>query len=384
MTAGTPPVFTTGIGTTTPALITFGTKTNTLGSITTAGVSDVFISQNRNLSFTTGLATSSPSQITVGPNVSITADPPVPAPTVNAAALNMVAASPAIAPAALISSALGSTQTAAAANFASITPMASISANSGSLNLNGLAAAVANNAANSQLALGEAAFASGNGSSMTALIESTDQPAGNGLISRLQTAASTGRTLSGGVSRNHVSQAPVQKLDSGALLLAPDHDSKVETSFGTVDVASGSVVLLIASEKTLAVYDLHDGHKGAVTLSKGEQRTTLSPGRSAILTSSNTQTFEEINPAQTVAYRALDSKSALGAKLYQAEFEMFSMMRGLKGINHMAQSDNAQARKAAASVFKTAAILTQLRQGGEQFTYHAAPQMTAYAPQVSR
>jgi hypothetical protein len=165
------------------------------------------------------------------------------------------------------------------------------------------------------------------------------------------------------------------------LLLAPDHNTVVDTKYGAVVVSAGSVALLISTEQGLAVYDLHDTHKGAVEIRRDDHNTTLIPGTSAVLTSTATKSFEEINPAQFVNYRGLNT-GALSSetKVYLAEFEIMSMMQGLKPLGCMAASENPMKRKTMANMLKTAAILMEVTQGREPFKPFATPTVTACAP----
>ncbi len=142
-------------------------------------------------------------------------------------------------------------------------------------------------------------------------------------------------------------------------------------------VASGAVALVLSFEKGLAVYDLHDSHKGAVVVGEGNHRTALVPGRTAILTDTCISAFEDVNQAQLVGYRRLSSHSFDGAtKVFQADFEIMSVVRGLKPLAAMVASDRASSRKASANLLKTAAILMQLAQSREAYrTYVAAEKM---------
>jgi hypothetical protein len=182
-----------------------------------------------------------------------------------------------------------------------------------------------------------------------------------------------------------VSDITHQTLDNGTLLIAPDNNTVLDTPYGPVSVAAGAVALLVSFEKGLAVYDLHDSRKGAVVVGSDGQGTTLVPGRSAVLTRSSVHSFEEINPARLVGYRqvashAVDSQT----KLFQAEFDIMSVVAGLKPLTTMVISDSPRTRKTVANVLKTAAILMQLSQSQEPFRPYVAPQQTAYAPQTSQ
>jgi hypothetical protein len=168
-------------------------------------------------------------------------------------------------------------------------------------------------------------------------------------------------------------------------LLSPEQNTVVETPFGSVRVAANSVALIISSDDGLAVYDLHDGRKNAVVISNGSDTVALTPGRSAVLTRSSVNSFEEVNPAPIVGYRQVASK-AMGSdgKLYQAEFEILSMVRGLPQIGHLISSDSARTRKTMSNMLKTAAILMQISQGGEAYNLYLSPAKTAFLSSAQR
>ncbi len=84
--------------------------------------------------------------------------------------------------------------------------------------------------------------------------------------------------LLAGVMPNNVTRT----LQSGPLLLAPDKNEVVETPFGSVSVAAGSMALIVSSTKGLAVFNLHDSHKNAVVINGGGGTYAVNPGRSAV------------------------------------------------------------------------------------------------------
>ncbi len=176
-----------------------------------------------------------------------------------------------------------------------------------------------------------------------------------------------------------------QTLDQGALLFNSDENTVVDTPFGSVNLAAGSFALLVAFEDGLGVYDLHDGHKGAVAIKFGSENTMLSPGQSAMITKSSAKTFEQLNPTQFVAYRKVINRTPeKDLKLFRAEFDLGSMLHGLKPLRDMLASDSPKTRKAITNMLKTAAIMSSLTQGGESFAFQIAPPVTAYAPEINR
>lgn len=189
-----------------------------------------------------------------------------------------------------------------------------------------------------------------------------------------QTATSASATrLSGNVT--NITRRSIQK---GAMLMAPESNTVIDTPHGSVGVSAGSVALLIASDKGLAVYDLHDNKKGSVVLTGGGNSTSLIPGRSAFLTKASAGDFGEVNPIKFVGYRHVVSRDLAENKLYQADFEILSMVRGLKPLGGLVDSTNPKARKTMDNMLKTAAILLELGHGGEQFKYYLPKELVAY------
>lgn len=186
------------------------------------------------------------------------------------------------------------------------------------------------------------------------------------------TSASTTR-LSGNVT--NVTRRSIQK---GAMLMAPESNTVIDTPHGSVGVSAGSVALLIASDKGLAVFDLHDNKKGSVVITGGGNSTSLIPGRSAFLTKASASDFGEVNPIKFVGYRHVVSRDLAESKLYQADFEILSMVRGLKPLGGLVDSTNPKARKTMDNMLKTAAILLELGHGGEQFKYYLPKELVAY------
>lgn len=174
-----------------------------------------------------------------------------------------------------------------------------------------------------------------------------------------------------------VSNASHQRLDSGALMLSPEQNTVVETPFGSVSVAAKSLALIISHPSGLSVYDMHDGRLNAVVMNDGISTFALSPGRCTVFAKSSINSFEEVNPAQFVGYRQLASRTlSSGIKLYEAEFDIMSMMRGLPpaALKTLRALDNA---KTTENVLKTAVIVTQLHQSNEPFKLYLAPELTA-------
>jgi hypothetical protein len=394
--------------------------TNLNGSITVADASDLLQGLGRVLSFNT----LNKANIVLNSEVSITADPPgaggltggIPRQITNLMGVAAVSTPAQVAPVSSLGATSSTANTSAAntetANTSLVTgtipgavqssglsgtaisqPAINVSSPAGSAlvpglsfnagTLNGSSISAMSAANNGGLSAG---FLSSTGTSATAqtVVENAlDTADGAGIITSggvsAGSATSTPRTLTGGVS-----VTSRQDLEQGPLLLIPEQDKVVNTPHGSVRVAANSVALIISSADGLAVYNIHDTRKNAVIISSGGKTINLAPGCSAVLTRSG-RTFEAANPAPFVSYRKLADRNVDGiGKLYQADFDIRSMLHGLHALKQMMTSDDARLRKTMANVLKTAAILMQISPSSEPYTLHLTPELTAYASTPKR
>lgn len=167
-----------------------------------------------------------------------------------------------------------------------------------------------------------------------------------------------------------------RRLDVGPLLLAPEDDTIVETPFGSVSVAADSLALIVTTQQALSVYDLHDGSKIAILISDGthvDPAIPLIPGHMAVLVKTPNDTFEEVNVAQFVKYRLLTNKLLPSKRsLYQAQFDVMSLMHGLPALKKLLDSDNPRTKKVMQNVLKI--IMDQIAPSSEPYRYYAPPE----------
>ncbi len=145
------------------------------------------------------------------------------------------------------------------------------------------------------------------------------------------------------------------------------------------------MALIVSSANCVAIYNLHDQHKNAVSIKHGDKLITVPPGRSIVLANASLNSFERANPAPFVAYRRLSSND-LGAltKMYLADFDMASMMHGLPGLKDLLASNIPSQRKIANNMLKTAAILMQITPTAEPYARYLTPSLTASALAAGR
>jgi mucin-19 len=371
--------------------VQFGAQTtNPNGSITVADDTVQLQGLGRELSFNTD--THSSAAINIGLYVHITADPPG-SPIYTTAGVQ-AAASNNLAAAAAIANSVGLSHTVTPSQNTAIVGSGSTQSVSASTMLpNGSQPAAASTVNGISLLNGNALTSTGSLAAISnlnagALTVANENGNENGTgISALQsgragvaTSQANPRKLTGEVS--NTSTVSRRTMERGSLLLSPVQNETVDTPYGSVTVAANSVALIISSDNGLAVYNLHDTHKGAVAIHTATSNITLAPGRSAVITAS-AKSFEAVNPAPFIGYRRVSGHDASGqaAKIYQADFEILSALRGLPGVKDMMKAEDAKSRAAMSSMLKTAAILNQLSGSGssEPYALYLTPELTAYA-----
>lgn len=181
--------------------------------------------------------------------------------------------------------------------------------------------------------------------------------------------------------QGEVSNVQHRRLERGPLLVAPQVDLVVDTPHGSVSVAAKSLALVIANDNGVAVYNLHDHRKSAVKLHRDGHTVHVTPGTTAMFFHPTAGSFEDVNPAAFVLYRGAEGKVLHNnkAKLFRAEFEVISLLNALPAFKEMMASESDETRKQMSNVLKTAAILMQLKNGGEAFKTYIKPEVTASA-----
>ncbi|MBS1989636.1 MAG: hypothetical protein JSS83_03910 [Cyanobacteria bacterium SZAS LIN-3] len=326
----------------------FGTFDNFSGSITVTDKTDILTAANRTLSFNTTKDYPA-TAITLAANVQITADPPPPAGTDYTTPFWNSLANPSV-------------------KQMTVEAMSGLGTNINNVTMN--SQPVTQNIQNLALI---------NVPEFSTLVNTNPPSVLGGLSNSAVTSTINSGHFIPRPLTGVVSNTDGQILESGAKLLAPDTQTRLNTPHGTVDIAAGAVVLIVSTDDSLSVFDLHDSHRQAVTVTSAGRRITLVPGRSVVFTDSN-RTFGEINPAQFVGYRKV-RHSAINEsrKLIESEFEIMSLVRGLKPMQAMLTSDSARTRRTMCSMIKTAAILMNVSQSNEPFRLITAPQITACA-----
>jgi hypothetical protein len=428
-TVGTPPVATpvtvaTG-GNVIVNQIGTGTATTTTTGFNAAG-SVVFNLEGANISL--GNAGTSVDQITFDGNNTVTADPPAPGsvapvllnlltslPLVNAGGLSGTSAasiSPATIPAIQIgatgaglehstnlSSPEGFNSGSTALSPGGIIPGATISVATGERTTVFTNNALANGSVQTLIGTTSGATsisvsgASGSAQSELGSLNSFNSVNLTNAASNLQTAGvlqtnsarnteSLNKLLTGGVSskgkHKDGDKYMVRELPQGALLIAPERSTVVPTPFGTVKVASKSVALIVSSKDGLSVYNLDETHRDSITISVNDETVSLEPGSHVTVTHDTNDRFEQVNPAQYIAYRNIRSRGMKGnLKAYHSEFNHLTAIAGLEPLREMIRSSDPAKRKIGEHMLKTSALLSVMNNSSAPYEKMDAPSVTA-------
>ena len=145
-------------------------------------------------------------------------------------------------------------------------------------------------------------------------------------------------------------------LEAGCALFSPDRNIDVKTPFGSLSLSKDSIVLVVASDKAVSVYDLHDEHASDVSF-KFEGRTlNLAPGSHVTITSDSTDSLGNANSLHMIGHRRVQSKVFGKNKEFSSEFSISSAMTEIKSIASLRNSKNSRERNAYKRMMKTAVV----------------------------
>jgi fibronectin-binding autotransporter adhesin len=403
--------------------VTFGTTTYTMGTISISGTGNTATANGRNVVFNEALG-----NITLSGNDNIIADPPgaqVAGVTPVTSTLNPTATSAAFAASSpnfasgLLNTATSSPITSGVSGdtrLISTTPAISVNAQSGTVSglqtasySSAQAGSVASdritftpivNAFNASTAFGTTASSLSSSSELQPLVVNS-QPAGSvsetfndvnvalsntntgfgqaahdAAIGSRSSSSIPNKVLVGGVDNQ-------SQLDRGPILVSADRNQVLRTEFGSIGIAKDSLVLAIAFDHGVAVYNLHDTKRGAVTVSYRNHSIVLAPGQHVLLTERNVKYFEQINPVNYVGYRNLDARDlGDGVKSFHAEFDIYSLIKGLEPLKAMFSSRDPLSRKSAQNALKTAALIAQMSNHSKPFELMNLAPTTAMASEL--
>jgi hypothetical protein len=167
-------------------------------------------------------------------------------------------------------------------------------------------------------------------------------------------------------------------LNSGNALVHPSTNTTVQTPFGNIFIAAGSVVLIMTGSKSISIFNLHDEHQDAVTINVGEHKLSLAPGKQSTIAPQSVDSFNMINPAESFGYRSLTKAKLDGAlQVFTSEFSLPVTLLTVKPLRQLMLSSNQSARRLASRILKTTAIVQHMHSGVAGYELMPHPYATA-------
>lgn len=166
-------------------------------------------------------------------------------------------------------------------------------------------------------------------------------------------------------------------LSQGNVLFASSTATVVETAHGNVELAAGTIALIMHNENGLSVYDLHDQSKNAVVINTDGKRISLSPGRHAMVSKTAHNGFAYANPIELVQYRNIQEAKHNGSSVYTTEFAIPSICYAVKPLKQLMASNHREANAIAKRIIKTTAVLSTIAPDRGDFVQFFKSQRTA-------
>lgn len=168
-------------------------------------------------------------------------------------------------------------------------------------------------------------------------------------------------------------------LANGNVLFAPKEDTVVETTHGTVEIAGGTVALVMQTKNALSVYDLHDQNKNAVVINTRGKRISLSPGRHVLVSANVQHGFAHANQVELAQYRNIKQSKLEDASVFTTEFAIPSICYAVKPLKTLMASNQREANSIAKRIIKTTAVLSTIAPDRGDFVQFFKAQRTAMA-----
>jgi len=186
-------------------------------------------------------------------------------------------------------------------------------------------------------------------------------------------------TVSTVVDLNHKGGAPVA-FNKGAVLFAPSVDTNVQTPHGNLRIDADSLVFVVNFKDGLAVFNVDDSHKNAVSMSVGDRQFSLAPGGHVLVTKNNVRAINDVNPAQLIGHRNVKELNLTGGrKAFSSEFSIPHAMSAVLPLKELMSSKHPHSQKCAKHLMKTVAIHLHLNQDADSYKQLFHPSTTAYA-----
>jgi len=141
----------------------------------------------------------------------------------------------------------------------------------------------------------------------------------------------------------------------------PDDDTNLDTKFGAIHIAKGSLVLVITCDVSISVYDLHDGRPHAVSVESEGHQFVLSPTKHITLARPLCNNFAAANRLPFVIYTNTKSEQINDQILsYRGDFDIASLIMRYAPFKELIASKDQKTRRIAENVLKNAAIMSQM------------------------
>ncbi len=170
-------------------------------------------------------------------------------------------------------------------------------------------------------------------------------------------------------------------LTTGNIVCAPVASPAVlNTKFGALTIAPNSLVLAMATEAGLAVFNLDDRSKNAVTLKHDHQTISVAPGQHLFITDQSNVEFADINVHDRILYSDLQkTRLNSGHHLFNAQFFIPSVIESVKPLMVLVSSKDSVSTARTKRLMKTAAVLMHLKGGVSSYQAHSRRSITAFA-----
>jgi hypothetical protein len=164
-----------------------------------------------------------------------------------------------------------------------------------------------------------------------------------------------------GVKLGSKSSGNFLDLVSGNILIMPEADTKVQTHAGIIDIPKGAIALVVDTDESVTVYDLHDSQARSIKVTVNNKDFVLSPGKELLLTNDKTASFESLDPDGSIGHRNIQSKNIdENTKSYICDFSITSSLMNNPNMHSLLISSDKSERKAASKLIKNAVILADL------------------------
>ncbi|MDZ4837091.1 MAG: hypothetical protein SGJ27_25180 [Candidatus Melainabacteria bacterium] len=168
------------------------------------------------------------------------------------------------------------------------------------------------------------------------------------------------------------------ELQPGHSVFVAEQDTELKSSFGSVKLKEGSIVLVSNKNSGLSIYNLHDNKKSSVSVSISGQQFCLAPGQHLTLANSRSSEFGTVNPIEQISHRTLrTSRANNGVSIFTSEFSIPSAMDSVSSLKSITSSSHPQIKKIKNRMMKTTAVLMYLGGSQNDFQFFTRPQVTA-------